>query len=92
MYLLIEYREGYVQPPRPGHITCSTVQDDYYNPIILTDTKGELIAWIRQTWPSADINVNGDTVVVKRKAWNGNIKGVDTYYMVTVEKGKCIGY
>lgn len=92
MYLLVEYQEGFVNLARNGHITCATVEDDYYNPVVIVDTREELIEWIKDNRQGSKMEVNGDTITIERRSWQGEIKGIDIYHMVKVEKGKAIVY
>jgi hypothetical protein len=92
MFLLVEYKEGYFKPAEPGHITCSTVEDDYYFPIVLCETKEEIFTWVQQRQKPGTVLLNGDTITVEKTNWRGEPKVTEIYYMVPVKLGEIIVY
>jgi len=88
LWLLTEYVEGFVNLPREGHWTCATIQDDYYNPVLICKTRQELVDFLGDelvTW-------NGDTATVELVNWRGESKGTAIYYAIPVQLGKIIAY
>lgn len=90
MYLLIEYIE-HSWHPGCAHLHCLEIHENYYNPVIIMETKDELVAWLKKKYPSAIIYVNGNTTIsVERFNYKGQSKGIETYYMIKVTLGKPI--
>lgn len=90
MYLLVEYQEGYANTSGP--VYTWSLGDDYYNPVVICNTKAQLVEWLRNNRVNSKFDVNGDTITIERLNWQGDFKGVDTYRMIHVEIGKEIVY
>jgi hypothetical protein len=91
MYLLIEFVEGF-SSYECQHLSCVRVEDDYYNPVVLCNSKEDLIQWVKDNRQGSNMRVNGDAIYVEHKSWQGVPKGTDLYYMLPVEMNKAIVY
>jgi hypothetical protein len=90
--MLVEYKE-HGWHPGCSHVHCLEVHDDYYHPVIILNTKAQLVEWLKEKYPAGNLTVEGDSVVyVERFNWKDESKGIDTYYMVEVTLGKVIVY
>ena len=85
-WLLVQYEEGYANTEGP--MSTWTVQDDYYNPVVLCKTREELVEFVG----TENVHWSGDTAVVDRFNWRGEHKGTDIYHAIKVEFGKYIVY
>lgn len=91
-WLLVEYREGFINPARVGHLTCATIEDDYFNdyfnPVIICKTRQELVDFLG----TEHVAWNGDTATVEKYSWQGELKYSTILYAIPVQFGKLIVY
>lgn len=87
-WLLVEYQEGY--SITEGPISTWTLEDDYYNPVIVCKTRAELVDFLHSNIHTTIWN--GDTATVHKVNWNGDPKGQMIYHAIPIQFGKIIVY
>lgn len=90
MYLLVEYVESSVNL-NCTHSHCLEVHDDYYNPVVVCETKEQLLMWLDEN-RHGTLELNGDTVYMHVRNWQGESKYTDVFYILPVELGKALVY
>jgi hypothetical protein len=87
-WILLNFKEGHSN--LEGPIYTWTVEDDYYDPVMVTKTREELVSFLEDT--GKKIEWNGNVAAVDLTNWKGEEKGKDIFVLLPGNFGELIAY